>query len=167
MKAINCPKETRIEKKTNKKSMYFQTRSYMRCINKNDLSYVDIPICRGLNTIKNLYPLLKKADDISGNFKACEYLNGKWVHYKKMKKYHYFVLLTVDKNGNIAKPLNNSFIGVIKKKDGFYRIEVEPDNNKIVKEHKLIKVKGGGYTITGDNITVDNFIGWTIKKSLK
>ena len=139
----------------------------MRCINKNDLSYVDIPICRGLNTIKNLYPLLKKADDISGNFKACEYLNGKWVHYKKMKKYHYFVLLTVDKNGNIAKPLNNSFIGVIKKKDGFYRIEVEPDNNKIVKEHKLIKVKGGGYTITGDNITVDNFIGWTIKKSLK
>jgi hypothetical protein len=113
MKPINCRED--------------DLKSYLRCVNKDDLSYVDILIIRNMQRIDLWWYFVRYADEISGNWTfICDY---------KKKKYHYGILFCINDDGSL---LDNTMIGFIKEKGAFYRLEIDAETNKITSKTKIL-----------------------------
>ena len=105
--------------------------SYIRCINKDDLSYVDIRVSRGHNVVKIYLPLLKYADEYSGNWSEGKSWSGKVP--KEPKKYHYFVIINDDDDCIY-------YTGIMKEKRVIYFIEVDKNTLEIKNKVSLRKM---------------------------
>jgi len=116
MKPINCPLE--------------KEESYMRCINKDDLSYVDIPVSRGQNA-KIFLPLLKKASEYSGDFKVFGGGRG------EKKEYHYFALFSV----GLEEPQKRNLPGLMRKNGEVYHLTVDRETLKIIHKRSFRSLK--------------------------
>ena len=138
MKSINCPLE--------------KEKSYMRCINKNDLSYIDIPISRGQPVETYLF-LLERADEFSGNWNRFTHMvfskGGSFADEKEKKRYHYFAFFTV----GIEENQGMNLVGRMKEGRVVYDLTVDRETLKIIRKkfaaHLLKQIK---FKITNKNL---------------
>lgn len=116
MLPINCPLERT------------EHRNYLRCVNKKTLSYVDIPVARGLNVIKDLWLIVLNADVFSGNTNR--------LISKTPIKYDYACFVSINKDGSLYE--SASGIGFYKRGSKKYSIYVDLNTNKIIKGSRKI-----------------------------
>jgi len=119
MKPINCPLE---------EGGYKELKSYLRFVNKDDLSYVDMLRPRG-QEVEIFLSLLPRADEYTGNWSAFS--------DKPKKEYHYCILLTPD---NISPTCpDGGTVGFFKRRGIFFKASIDLETNKITKAETIPK----------------------------
>ena len=102
---------------------------YLRCINKDTLDYVDVMIPSGSGSdVRN--DLLKHADFLSGNWD--------WFSGKKIKKYHYYFILSSEDLKAKPEHLPGQRLNKLRE-----RIEVNTNTLKIITTTPMPKPENG------------------------